>query len=129
MACKIVNVWSLNIKNPEFRGPNKTHPSGMSETAVGDEGEESYLKNPPKLKLWCLRGQVPRVAVNVEPILYQRMLVVVCENLPLFCQDGIVYTRFQREKSPTVGLSGHNPTFKRALKMALHADSTCKLYH
>ena len=34
IACKIVNKWSLNIKNREFRGPTKTHPSGMSETAV-----------------------------------------------------------------------------------------------
>ena len=35
IACKIVNKRSLNIKNRAFREPNKTHPSGMSETAVG----------------------------------------------------------------------------------------------
>ena len=34
MTCKIVNKRSLNIKSRAFRWPNKTHPSGMSETVV-----------------------------------------------------------------------------------------------
>ena len=34
IACKIFNMRSLNIIICEFRGPTKTHSSGMSETAV-----------------------------------------------------------------------------------------------
>ena len=34
IACEIVNRRSLNVKNRVFRGPTKTHPSGMSGTAV-----------------------------------------------------------------------------------------------
>ena len=34
IACEIINKLSLNTKNCAFRGPNKTHPSGLSETVV-----------------------------------------------------------------------------------------------
>ena len=42
IACEIVNKRSLNMKNRPFRGPTKTHPSGISKTAVR-ERDDSIL--------------------------------------------------------------------------------------
>ena len=49
IACEIVNKRSLNTTNRADWGPNKMHPSGMSETAVG---WGHYLKNLTRVGLW-----------------------------------------------------------------------------
>ena len=44
IVCKIANMLSLNIKNCAFRGPHKTHPSGMSEIAVPELPKQVFKK-------------------------------------------------------------------------------------
>ena len=50
IACKIVNKGSLNVKNRAFRGLTKTHPSGMSKTAVIGVTNRACMQ---EIELWC----------------------------------------------------------------------------